>query len=47
MTSEGENDLIPLVNYAIRTATTEQKFMMYKTDNMASQRNHIFNVGVT
>lgn len=37
ITSEGENDLIPLVNYSIRTATAEQKFMMYKIENMASQ----------
>lgn len=37
ITSEGENDLIPLVNYSIRTATTEQKFLIHKIDNMASQ----------
>lgn len=37
ITSEGENDLIPLVNYSIRTATTEEKLMLYKMENIASQ----------
>lgn len=37
ITSEGENDLVPLVNYCIRTATTEQRFMLHKIDNIASQ----------